>query len=61
MLVFGAKYRIFRWPSTTALFVCHWGAREGLRSWEGASLWIQFAAFGQVLIVSLADVAIQVP
>ena len=62
MLVFGAKYKIFGCPSSTAvLSVCGRGAREGLRSQDGASLWIRFAAFGQVLIVSLADVPVRVP
>lgn len=62
VLVFGAKYKIFGWPSSTAVrSVCGRGARERLRSQDGASLGIRFAAFGQVLIVSLADVAVQVP
>ena len=59
MSVFGAKYKIFGWPSTTAvLSVFCGGAMQGLHPQKGASLWIRFAAFGQVLIVSLADVAV---
>lgn len=61
MLVFGAKYKIFGGPSSRALSVCCGGARDGLHSQEGAGLRIRLAAFGQVLIVGLADVAVQVP
>lgn len=62
MLIFRTKYKIFGWTSTTtAMSLCRLGAREGLHPQNGASLWIWFAAFGQVLIVSLADVAVEVP
>lgn len=62
MSVFGAEYKIFGRPSTAVvLSVCCRGAMEGLSSLEGAGLGIRFAAFGQVLVVSLADVSVQVP